>query len=261
MASPKTAHDDELLRRLGERVRAARSGRSQSRAELAAAAGLSVRYLAELEGGSGNISVARLRRVAEALGMRTSELLASAEERASPGRRSEIIALLGLRGAGKTTVGSLLATRLDVPFVELDDLVAQAAGIPLAQVFELHGERYYRRLEREALTRYLIDNQRGVLATGGGIVTEPETFSLLDRRALTVWLKARPRDHWDRVVSQGDVRPMADRAHAMEELEALLQRREPLYARARYVVDTSALDADRAADTITSALSRGHGET
>jgi XRE family aerobic/anaerobic benzoate catabolism transcriptional regulator len=253
LLSPEMARRSGLLGRLGARVRALREERGASRLDLARASGLSARYLAALEAGVGNISIARLADLARALATTASALLAEAEVEGAPGeaRRSpQVISLLGLRGAGKSTVGMALARRLAVPFFELDERIEAAAGMPLGQVFELHGERWFRRLERETLARFLVETRRSVLATGGGLVTESETFDLLRQHTLTVWLKARPRDHWDRVVAQGDRRPMANRSRAMEELRALLAARDPLYARADLVVDTSALAVDRAVERI-----------
>jgi XRE family aerobic/anaerobic benzoate catabolism transcriptional regulator len=159
-------------------------------------------------------------------------------------RTAPVIALLGLRGAGKSTVGPRLASRLGLRFVELDAEIERAAGLTLAEIFELHGEGYYRRLERETLMRLLADPAGLVMATGGSIVNDRETYRLLRRRAVTVWLKARPEDHWNRVLQQGDQRPMAKNPHAMAELRALLASRERLYAEAEHVIDTSRADVD-----------------
>jgi XRE family aerobic/anaerobic benzoate catabolism transcriptional regulator len=156
-----------------------------------------------------------------------------------------VLAHIGLRGAGKSTVGSRVADRLGVPFVELDALVAREAGMSLATMFEMHGEGYFRRAERDALRRFVKRSRDVVLATGGSIVTDTETFTFLRQHATTVWLKATPRDHWDRVVAQGDVRPMQDRPAAMLELKQLLESRGPLYERADHVVNTSAISLDQ----------------
>ena len=148
-----------------------------------------------------------------------------------------------MRGAGKSTVGAQAGGAAAVPFVELDALIEEAAGLSLAEIFELHGEAYYRRLERETLARFLDETGAAVLATGGSLVSDAETYALLRRRAATVWLKARPEDHWNRVLRQGDQRPMAENPHAMQELEQLLAARERLYAAADFTVETSGLEA------------------
>jgi XRE family aerobic/anaerobic benzoate catabolism transcriptional regulator len=226
---------DPLLHELGRRVRDRRGRRGLSRRELAERSSLSPRFLAQVESGGGNISVRRLEVLARALGTTAAALLA--EPRPEPVR--PVIALLGLRGAGKTTIGRRLARRLRVPFVELDRRIEEASGLPLAEIFRLHGEGYYRRLEREELARILDEEGPIVLATGGGLVNSPESYALLRRRALTVWLRARPEDHWSRVVQQGDRRPMEARPQAMAELRRLLAAREPLYAQSAHTVDTS----------------------
>jgi XRE family aerobic/anaerobic benzoate catabolism transcriptional regulator len=231
-----------LLRELGLRTRSRRTERGLSLKELARRAQLSQRFLSAVEAGAGNISVRKLAGLARALGTTPAALLAEpAAETALP-----LIALLGLRGAGKTTIGRRLARRLHVPFVELDRRVEEASGLTLPEVFALHGEQYYRRLERETLEQVLAEGRPLVLATGGGIVASPETYALLRRRALTIWLRAQPEDHWNRVVQQGDRRPMADNPQAMAELRRLLAAREPLYAQARHRVDTSRLGVEQA---------------
>lgn len=169
-------------------------------------------------------------------------------------RTAPVIALVGLRGAGKSTVGPRLARRLKLPFVELDQRVEQAAGMTLAELFAMHGEAYYRRLERETLMALLAEPGGVVVATGGSIVNDRETFRLLRRRAVTVWLRARPEDHWNRVVAQGDRRPMAEHPHAMEELRALLAARERHYAEAEHVVDTWRHSVDGVVDTLVAEL-------
>jgi XRE family aerobic/anaerobic benzoate catabolism transcriptional regulator len=218
---------------------------------LATRADVSVRFLAQLEAGEGNISVVRLQEIAEALGTNAAELLASASSGIAPQR---VVALLGLRGAGKSTLGPEIARRLGVAFYELDALVARKAGMPLGTIFEMHGEAWFRRVERETLREFLDAHGAGVLATGGSIVTAPETYALLRERSTTVWLKANAEDHWDRVLRQGDVRPMRDRANAMGELKALLRLRERLYAQADHAVDTSRATFDEAATRIVAAV-------
>jgi XRE family aerobic/anaerobic benzoate catabolism transcriptional regulator len=231
---------EPLLDGLGRRVRALRGRRGLTLQQLALLCGLSQRFLVQVEKGHGNISVRKLDGLAQALGT-TAAFLLTAGDDASPPRPS--IALLGLRGAGKTTIGRRVARRLGVPFVELDRKVEQAAGLALGEVFALHGEEYYRRLERETLERVLREAAGAplVLAAGGGLPTSTETWRLLRSRAVTVWLKARPEDHWNRVLRQGDRRPMADHPEAMAELRRLLAAREPVYAEAHHVVDTSKL--------------------
>ena len=236
-----------LLSAVGAAVRRLRDDRGLSRRELAGRSGVSERFLAELESGQGNISVARLQDVARALGSSAGELLFSAQHERNDRR---IVALVGLRGAGKTTIGRALANRLRVPFVELDALVEKDAGLPLGAIFQLHGEAYYRRLAREVLTRFLAETDAAVLATGGGIVTDPGSFRLLQKRCRTVWLQASPDDHWQRVLEQGDVRPGAASPHAREELRTLLKAREPLYAQAELAVDTSRTGVEGAVEEI-----------
>lgn len=237
---------DLLLGAVGAAVRGLRDQRGWTRRELARRSGVSERFLAELEGGHGNISVARLEDVANALGTTAGEVLVSAR----PGRRARLVALLGLRGAGKSTIGKALGQRLHVPFVELDGLVEKEAGLPLNAMFAMHGEAYYRRLAREVLTRLLAETEEAVIATGGGIVTDRDSYKLLQKRARTVWLQATPEDHWQRVLKQGDVRPSAASPHAQEELRALLESREPLYAQAELSVDTSRLGIAGAVEEI-----------
>jgi XRE family aerobic/anaerobic benzoate catabolism transcriptional regulator len=221
-----------FLETVGATVRSHRERRGWSRRELAGACGVSERFLAQLEAGEGNISLRRFAEVARALGTTPAALLAPLE---APGARP--VALLGVRGAGKSTVGSALAKKLDVRFVEVDREIEEAAGLALADIFTLHGEAYYRRVEREVLARLL--GEPGVLATGGSIVNDPTNFALLRSRARTIWLRATAEDHWNRVVAQGDQRPMAENPHAFEELRALLAARQKLYARADHTVDTS----------------------
>lgn len=223
------------LETVGHAVRSQRERRGWSRRELAAECGVSERFLAQLETGDGNISLRRFAEVAKALGTTPSALLAPAD---APGD-AKPIALLGVRGAGKSSVGGALAKKLGVRFVELDAEIERAAGLPLGEVFALHGEAYYRRVEREVLAQLLAERSTFVLATGGSIVNDPTNYELLRSRCHTIWLRARPEDHWNRVVAQGDQRPMRENPHAFAELRALLAARETLYARADHTIDTS----------------------
>jgi XRE family transcriptional regulator, aerobic/anaerobic benzoate catabolism transcriptional regulator len=237
---------DELLLAAGRRVRESRLARRWTLRELAERSGVSSRFLVQIESGRGNLSVRRLADIASALELPPATLLADAPAPASP----RVIALLGLRGAGKTTIGRRLAWRLRVPFIELDRRIERAADLSLGEIFTLHGEDYYRRLERETLEQVLREKTRMVLATGGGLVTSPETYALLRRSAVTIWLRARPEDHWNRVVRQGDRRPLTNHPQAMADLRARLAAREPLYSAAAHTVDTSGLSIREAADAI-----------
>jgi len=258
---------DGFLHALGARVRSLRQAAGQSIQELARRAELSPRFLSELEAGRGNISVARLARIAAALGQPVQTLIPVAANDVSLRARvwelletcntedleqlsawlsarqrkqfAKSIALVGVRGAGKSTIGKRVAVRLRIPFVELDALIEREAGMSLVELFTLHGEGYYRRLEREAVEKLLVNSPPVVLATGGSVVTHPETWGMIRRQCHSVWLKARAKDHWNRVVAQGDLRPMVNNPSAMDELKALLRTREPLYSQAGLTVDTS----------------------
>jgi XRE family aerobic/anaerobic benzoate catabolism transcriptional regulator len=223
------------LEAVGAAVRSHRERLGWSRRELAGHSGVSERFLAQLETGDGNISLLRFAEVARALGTSPSVLLGAADGPATP----LPIALLGVRGAGKSSVGAVLARRLGVAFVELDQRIEEAAGLPLGELFALHGEAYYRRIEREVLTQLLATPPPMVLATGGSIVNDPTNYALLRARCRTIWLHARPEDHWNRVVAQGDQRPMAENPHAFAELRALLAARDQLYARADHTIETT----------------------
>jgi XRE family aerobic/anaerobic benzoate catabolism transcriptional regulator len=238
-ATARTAPRARLLHALGVAVRARRGELGLTLRALATKAGVSERFLIQLEAGEGNISVVRLEDVAEGLGTTGAELLATASRGAPKESSSGVVALVGLRGAGKSSIGRAVAERLAVPFVELDELIVREAQMTLATIFEIHGERYYRGLEREVLRRLLASPKPMVIATGGSIVTDAETWGLLRSRARTVWLKATPHEHWSRVVAQGDVRPMRDRPRAMNELRSLLTARAPLYELSDVVVETS----------------------
>jgi XRE family aerobic/anaerobic benzoate catabolism transcriptional regulator len=208
-----------------------------------------MRFLMDVEAGRGNISVRRLSDLASALQTTAADLVSPSDEAAPT-----VIALLGLRGAGKTTIGRALARRLRIPFVELDRQIEARAGLALGELFSLHGEDYYRRLEHDALLELLASRRSMVIAAGGGLVTSPDTYALLLRHATTVWLKARPDDYWQRVIRQGDRRPIDQHPHARDALRQLLARREPLYTRAHVTVDTAGLSVAQVADKVERAV-------
>ena len=265
-----SSDDAAFLARLGDRVRAARMRRGLSRKALARDSGVSERYLAELEAGRGNISILLLRQVGTTLDLAPVELLRESEAQPveielileflqrlprqrlarvrtqllreygdHPEERRGRIALLGLRGAGKSTLGSALAGALDVPFVELDREIEREAGTSLSEIFLMYGQPGYRRYEYRCLERILQSRSRCVIATGGSIVSEPATYDLLLSSCLSVWLKAAPAEHMARVVAQGDMRPMAGNAQAMDDLKRILDGRAALYAQADVIVDTA----------------------
>lgn len=255
--------------------------------EFAERASLSPRFINQLEAGEGNISIVRLARVAEGLDRALPELIPPPEDDPSirsrawrllsecsdedwhelyqwlekrRGRRAEppFIALIGLRGAGKSTVGAIVARRLKKQFVELDQWVEEAAGMPLGEIFATHGEGYYRRLEREALTRLLATVSAGagcIFAPGGSIVTDSESWELIKRRCFTIWLHATPAEFMERMRNQGDTRPMQGRPAAMAELKALLQRREPLYGESQLIIKTTGKSPAEVAAQIVKAVS------
>ena len=259
------------LTTLGERIRALRARRGMTRRGLAAQSGVSERFLAEVEGGKGNPSVLTLRQLATALDVKmellaiegfdpnvefahTTELLQSLNEaelreaqqwiadrfgQQEPGDRKSRIALVGLRGAGKSTIGAMLAKQLDCPFMELDRMIEKSSGTPMRSIFDLYGQGGFRRLERRCLDEVLAQHKRFVLATGGSLVSEAGTYQRLLASCFTVWLQADPEDHMKRVLAQGDTRPMANNPEAMSDLRRILLEREPLYGKADLVVDTS----------------------
>ncbi|MCX7891398.1 MAG: helix-turn-helix transcriptional regulator [Burkholderiales bacterium] len=269
-ADAESREDAAFLRALGERVRQARARRGMSRRILAADSGVSERYLAQLEAGQGNVSVLLLARVAAALSLPVAELVREDEPRsleldliqsflkriptpklaevrsqlvrdfgAARTDRMHRIALVGLRGAGKSTLGARLARERGVPFIELDREIEREAGTSLSEIFLLYGQAGYRRYERRALEKVLDANERCVIATGGSIVSEPGTYDLLLATCFTVWLKAAPEEHMARVVAQGDMRPMAGSEEAMDDLRRILDNRAMLYAQADVTIDTA----------------------
>jgi len=243
------AEDSAFLQALGTRLRMLRARRGMTRRMLAAQSGVSERYISAMEGGTGNGSVLLLRSMARALNVPLRVLL---EDDAEPDGLSrhrqpsfrQRIALIGLRGAGKSTLGARLADLRGVPFIELDRLIEAEAGMGLGEVMELHGQTGLRRLERRCLERIVANDPHFIIAAGGGIVSEPETFELLLAYCFTVWIQARPEDHMRRVTEQGDLRPMRDNRQAMDDLRAILASRETLYARADARLDTSGKTAE-----------------
>jgi XRE family aerobic/anaerobic benzoate catabolism transcriptional regulator len=247
---PAPVPDDRLLATVGERVRDLRARRGLTLRALASASGLSVRFLGQIEAGRGNVSILKLAELAAALSTTPAALLSA--RRAAP----PLVCLLGLRGAGKTTIGRRLARRLRIPFVELDRRVEEMAGLALPEIFSIHGEEYYRRLERQTLERVLAEERALVLAAGGGIVTSPEAFALLRQRTATFWLRATVQDHWARVLQQGDRRPLTGQDEAMSELRRLMAAREPLYMQAAHTIDTTRLGVEGAVRAIEARLRR-----
>jgi len=261
--------DADFLAEMGRQVREARERRGLARKVLSQQSGVSERYLAQLEAGEGNASVLLLRSVARALGMPLTELLdhreSSVEQRLirrflerlpehrledvvfrlmrefghDEALRRKRVALVGLRGAGKTTLGKALAAELHCPFIELDREIEREAGISLSEVFLLYGQAGYRRIERRCLERMIETHREMVMSVGGGVVSEPETYNLLLLNCCTVWIKASPDEHMARVVAQGDFRPMQGNAEAMEDLTRILEARAPLYRKADATIDTS----------------------
>jgi len=252
--APSPAGDGGLLVRVGRSLRDARRGRSLTREGLAGRSGVSERFIARIESGTGNVSLRRLDDLARALEVPLLSLIAAPPAAAGPR-----VALIGLRGAGKSTIGPPLARALRVPFHELDALIEEAAGLPLGQIFEIHGERYFRRLEREVLAALVAGGGPAVIAAGGGVVTDPETWALLRASCTTVWLSAHPEDHYARVLAQGDRRPMAGKADAMAELKALLAARRPLYGMADLQVDTSRVPVGRQVRALAASITARSG--
>lgn len=237
-----------LLAGIGARVRARRTSMGWTLQDIADRSGVSVRFLTDLELGKGNISIVRLASVARALDAPLVSLFPSEDE------KGPVVALVGLRGAGKSTVGRALSQQLKIPFVELDGLVERQANLSLAELFSLHGEAYYKRLAYAALLKVLAQDEPIVLATGGSVVTDIETWQLLKRRTHTVWLKASPDDHWKRVRRQGDTRLMATRAAAIAELRSILSQRTRLYSEAAQTIDTGSVRVQEAVRLIAASL-------
>ena len=268
---------EPFLAALGERTKALRVRRGLTRKALARLTGVSERHLANLEYGVGNASILVLLQVAQALQCSLAELVGDVTTRSpewlmlremladtdeatlrrvrlaalelmggAPARadeapvRSSRIALIGLRGAGKSTLGRMLAEDLDFPFVELSREIEKLAGCSISEILGLYGQNAYRRYERRALEEAIEASPEAVIATAGGLVSDLGSFNLLLRRCTTVWLTADPEDHMSRVMAQGDLRPMAASREAMDDLKSILAGRTAFYSKADMRVDTSA---------------------
>jgi XRE family transcriptional regulator, aerobic/anaerobic benzoate catabolism transcriptional regulator len=267
-------HKTEFLTALGERVRALRARRGLTRKSLAAAADVSERHLANLEYGTGNASILILQQVANSLQSSLAELLGdvttsnpewlmireqlahadeamirrvrlSIDEMLGAGggqTRNQRVALIGLRGAGKSTLGQRLADDLGYPFVEVNREIEKLAGCSVNEIQALYGMNAYRRYEKRALEAVIQANPQAIIATPGGMVSDVATFNLLLSACTTVWLKAEPEDHMQRVIAQGDMRPMASSKEAMEDLKQILKGRAAFYSKADVTINTSAQD-------------------
>ncbi len=238
--------DTALLSEVGRRLARRREQLDLTVSEVARRSDLSRRYVAMAERGQANLSLLKLASLSVALRLPLRELC-DLEVGRAPRLR---VALLGLRGAGKSSVGRLLAQRLEVPLFELDQLIEDRAGMRLGPLFEIHGESRFRELQRAALEDWLEHHGSGVLATGGSIVSDEPTFARLRTTCRTVWLRATPEAHWSRVVAQGDMRPMRDNPRAMDELRQILERRTPRYAQASFTLDTTTLSPAAAAQAL-----------
>jgi XRE family aerobic/anaerobic benzoate catabolism transcriptional regulator len=281
----KTVGADHL-QELGDRVRQARARRGMTRKQLARDSGVSERYLAQIESGKGNISVLVLRQLAKALNVSVDVLVFEGPEPSvemvhtveflrrlshdelvlarqtllhqfggvDPAARHRRIALIGLRGAGKSTLGAALAERLDMPFLELDRLIEQESGLTLSLIFDFRGQSGFRQLERQCLEDVIQRHPRFVVATGGSLASEPATFERLLFSCFTVWLRASPEEHMQRVIAQGDMRPMSNNRDAMSDLKRILAEREVLYSKADVHVDTAGRTFEESLEMLIQAL-------
>ena len=284
--SPKKSAASNALKLLGDRVRQARARRGMTRKQLARDSSVSERYLAQIEAGHGNISVLVLRQLAKALNLPSEVLLIEGPEPAvefvhtveflrrlslddlklarqvllhqfgggDPAARHGRIALIGLRGAGKSTLGAALAERLEMPFLELDRRIEQESGLTLNLIFEFRGQAGFRDLERQCLDDILQRYPCFVLATGGSLVSEPGTFERLLSSCFTVWVRASAEEHMQRVIAQGDMRPMANHRDAMSDLKRILAEREVLYSKADIQVDTAGRSFEESVEGLIQAL-------
>lgn len=275
----------DFLLFLGKRVRELRNRRGLTRKMMAKEADVSERHLAQLEAGEGNVSIVLLRRIAAALHVSLAELFAvEAETRHEkiliqrflerlPAHRVEDamsrlmrefgneererrlrVALVGIRGAGKSTLGSRLSEEMKIPFIELDQEIEKDTGMPLGEIFSLYGQTGYREIEKRLLERVLHEHERGILSVGGGVVSEKETYDYLLANCYTIWIKARPEEYMARVIAQGDFRVMGGSDRAMEDLRRILEAREPLYGKADMYLDTSGNSVDESFAKLKAAL-------
>jgi XRE family aerobic/anaerobic benzoate catabolism transcriptional regulator len=282
--------DVAYLHTLADKIRDARAQRGMTRNALAADSGVSLRFLAQLEGGQGNPSILVLRRIASAMGFPPDDLLSNdpapaidrilltqmlkrlSDDEIAKARRlltqhlgldavSEVkkpyVTLIGLRGAGKTTLGRRLAEHRGVPFFELDREVEREYGATIGEILQLHGQPGYRRFERESLQAVLSKNPAAIIETGGGLAADPETLPLLLEHSVAVWVRAAPEEHMQRVIDQGDLRPMARSREAMRELKDILKAREPFYRQAHLHLMTSGRTADQSFEELVDLLEGG----
>ena len=274
-----------LLTFLGNRVRELRSRQGMTRKQMSHQADVSERHLAQLESGGGNISVVLLHRIAAALHVPIASLFVPQTEEPAEKKliqrfleqlpehrledvvsrltrdfgdeekmRRKRIALIGMRGAGKSTLGSMLAKGTENRFVELDNEIEKDTGMPLGEIFSFYGQPGFRAIEKRTLERVLKENKRVVISVGGGVVSEKETFDSLLSHCYTVWIKAQPEEHMSRVMAQGDFRPMAANNQAMEDLRQILEAREPLYRKADLLLDTSGTSVEESFAKLKAAL-------
>jgi XRE family aerobic/anaerobic benzoate catabolism transcriptional regulator len=280
--------ENGFLSALGKRVRQLRNTREMTRKMVSQEADVSERHLAQLEAGEGNVSIVLLRRIAAALQVSLADLFVTATEgpverkaildfldRLPPHRigdvvarltrefvpeeetRRQRVALIGLRGAGKSTLGAKLAAQKNVPFVELDREIEKETGMPLAELFSLYGQSGFRSIEKRTLERVIREYDHIVLSVGGGIVSEKENYDYLLTNCYTIWVKAQPEEHMSRVIAQGDFRAMAGSDRAMEDLRRILEAREPLYRKADVQIDTSGDSVEESYAKLETAVSAG----
>ena len=233
----RTALDDtKFLGQIGQRVRAARSTCGFTRKELALASGTSERYLAQIESGSGNLSVLVLKQIAEATAMPIESFFTGVKSNTDKRYR---FAFIGLRGAGKSTLARRMADEFGLPSIELTRVIEQESGLAIPEIFSLYGEGGYRELEKRCLQSVIADHEQVMLAVAGGITGDGDTFQLLLDNFYTIWLRASPEEHMQRVLDQGDKRPVTGFPKAMDALKSILISREKDYARADYQLNTS----------------------